>query len=165
MDVFSAGDTAWVLICTILVLLMSIPAVAFFYGGLCKRKNVLNTIFLTLFSIIEFNRFIVPHTLLTFIAFSIISVIWVIFGYQFAFGTDISGLIGSPSNFFLQGIGLDELSGTIPTLLFVMFQCAFAGLTCAIMSGALVGRMKTKAWIAFTILWVCIVYVPIAHWV
>ena len=147
MDVFSAGDTAWVLICTILVLLMSIPAVAFFYGGLCKRKNVLNTIFLT------------------FIAFSIISVIWVIFGYQFAFGTDISGLIGSPSNFFLQGIGLDELSGTIPTLLFVMFQCAFAGLTCAIMSGALVGRMKTKAWIAFTILWVCIVYVPIAHWV
>ena len=147
MDVFSAGDTAWVLICTILVLLMSIPAVAFFYGGLCKRKNVLNTIFLT------------------FIAFSIISVIWVIFGYQFAFGTDISGLIGSPSNFFLQGIGLDELSGTIPTLLFVMFQCAFAGLTCAIISGALVGRMKTKAWIAFTILWVCIVYVPIAHWV
>lgn len=147
MDIFSAGDTAWVLICTILVLLMSIPAVAFFYGGLCKRKNVLNTIFLT------------------FIAFSIISVIWVIFGYQFAFGTDISGLIGSPSNFFLQGIGLDELSGTIPTLLFVMFQCAFAGLTCAIISGALVGRMKTKAWIAFTILWVCIVYVPIAHWV
>ncbi|MGN0175676.1 MAG: ammonium transporter [Methanobrevibacter sp.] len=147
MDVFSAGDTAWVLICTILVLLMSITAVAFFYGGLCKRKNVLNTIFLT------------------FIAFSIISVIWVIFGYQFAFGTDINGLIGSPSNFFLQGIGLDELSGTIPTLLFVMFQCAFAGLTCAIMSGALVGRMKTKAWIAFTILWVCIVYVPIAHWV
>lgn len=147
MDVFSAGDTAWVLICTILVLLMSIPAIAFFYGGLCKRKNVLNTIFLT------------------FIAFSIISVIWVIFGYQFAFGTDISGLIGSPSNFFLQGIGLDELSGTIPTLLFVMFQCAFAGLTCAIISGALVGRMKTKAWIAFTILWVCIVYVPIAHWV
>lgn len=147
MDVFSAGDTAWVLICTILVLLMSIPAVAFFYGGLCKRKNVLNTIFLT------------------FIAFSIISVIWVIFGYQFAFGTDINGLIGSPSNFFLQGIGLDELSGTIPTLLFVMFQCAFAGLTCAIISGALVGRMKTKAWIAFTILWVCIVYVPIAHWV
>lgn len=147
MDVFSAGDTAWVLICTILVLLMSIPAVAFFYGGLCKRKNVLNTIFLT------------------FIAFSIISVIWVIFGYQFAFGTDISGLIGSPSNFFLQGIGLDELNGTIPTLLFVMFQCAFAGLTCAIISGALVGRMKTKAWIAFTILWVCIVYVPIAHWV
>ena len=147
MDVFSAGDTAWILVCTLLVLLMSIPAVAFFYGGLSKRKNVLNTIFLT------------------FIAFSIISVIWVIFGYQFAFGSDISGLIGSPTNFFLKGIGLDDLNGTIPTLLFVMFQCAFAGLTCAILSGALVGRMKTKAWIIFVPLWTCLVYVPIAHWV
>ena len=148
MDVmFSAGDTAWVLICSLLVLLMSIPAVAFFYGGLSKRKNVLNTIFLT------------------FIAFSIVSVIWVIFGYQFAFGNDISGLIGSPTNFFLQGIALDDLTGTIPTLLFVMFQCAFAGLTVALISGALVGRMKTKAWIIFTILWACIVYIPVAHWV
>ena len=148
MDVmFSAGDTAWVLICSLLVLLMSIPAVAFFYGGLSKRKNVLNTIFLT------------------FIAFSIVSVIWVIVGYQFAFGSDVSGIIGSPTNFFLQGIALDDLTGTIPTLLFVMFQCAFAGLTVALISGALVGRMKTKAWIIFTILWACLVYVPVAHWV
>ena len=148
MDImFSAGDTAWILICSLLVLLMSIPAVAFFYGGLSKRKNVLNTIFLT------------------FIAFSIVSVLWVIFGYQFAFGNDISGLIGSPTNFFLQGIALDDLTGTIPTLLFVMFQCAFAGLTVALISGALVGRMKTKAWVIFTILWVCLVYVPVAHWV
>ena len=147
MVVFSAGDTAWVLICTLLVLLMSIPAVAFFYGGLSKRKNVLNTIFLT------------------FIAFSIVSVIWVIFGYQFAFGSDIMGIIGSPTNFFLQGIGLDDLNGTIPTLLFVMFQCAFAGLTVALISGALVGRMKIKAWIVFVIVWVCLVYIPVAHWV
>ena len=145
--IFSAGDTAWVLVCTLLVLLMSIPAVAFFYGGLSKRKNVLNTIFLT------------------FIAFSIISIIWVIFGYQFAFGTDMYGLIGQPTNFFLQGIGLDDLNGTIPTLLFVMFQCAFAGLTCAILSGALVGRMKIKAWIIFAAVWTCLVYVPVAHWV
>ena len=147
MVMFSAGDTAWILICSLLVLVMSIPAVAFFYGGLSKRKNVLNTIFLT------------------FIAFSIVSVIWVIFGYQFAFGNDINGMIGAPANFFLQGIGLDDLTGTIPTLLFVMFQCAFAGLTCAIMSGALVGRMKTKAWVIFVPLWACLVYVPIAHWV
>ncbi|WP_410320286.1 ammonium transporter, partial [Methanobrevibacter sp.] len=138
---------AWVLICTLLVLLMSIPAVAFFYGGLSKRKNVLNTIFLT------------------FIAFSIVSVIWVIFGYQFAFGSDIMGIIGSPTNFFLQGIALDDLNGTIPTLLFVMFQCAFAGLTVALISGALVGRMKIKAWIVFVIVWVCLVYIPVAHWV
>ena len=147
MVVFSGGDTAWVLICSLLVLLMSIPAVAFFYGGLSKRKNVLNTIFLT------------------FIAFSIVSVIWVIFGYQFAFGTDVSGLIGSPTNFFLQGIALDDLTGSIPTLLFVMFQCTFAGLTVALISGALVGRMKTKAWIIFSILWICLVYIPVAHWV
>ena len=147
MVMFSSGDTAWILICTLLVMLMSIPAVAFFYGGLSKRKNVLDTIFLT------------------FIAFSIISVIWVIFGYQFAFGSDVNGLIGSPTNFFLKGIGLDDLNGTIPTLLFVMFQCAFAGLTCAIMSGGLVGRLKTKAWIIFVPLWAILVYVPIAHWV
>ena len=147
MVVFSAGDTAWILVCSLLVLLMSIPAVAFFYGGLSKRKNVLNTIFLT------------------FIAFSIVSVIWVIFGYQFAFGSDMWGIIGSPTNFFLQGIALDDLSGTIPTLLFVMFQCAFAGLTVALISGALVGRMKTKAWVLFTIFWICLVYIPVAHWV
>ena len=148
MDViFSAGDTAWVLICSLLVLLMSIPAVAFFYGGLSKRKNVLNTIFLT------------------FIAFSIVSVIWVVFGYQFAFGSDMWGLIGSPTNFFLQGIALDDLTGSIPTLLFVMFQCAFAGLTVALISGALVGRMKTRAWVPFSILWICLVYLPVAHWV
>ena len=148
MDVFSAGDTAWILICTLLVLLMSIPAVAFFYGGLSKRKNVLNTMFLT------------------FIAFSILSIIWVIFGYQFAFGEpSLYGFIGSPSNFFLQGIGLEDLTGSIPTLLFVMFQCAFAGLTAALISGALVGRMKTRAWILFIIIWACLVYIPIAHWV
>ena len=147
MVVFSAGDTAWILVCSLLVLLMSIPAVAFFYGGLSKRKNVLNTIFLT------------------FIAFSIVSVLGVIFGYQFAFGSDMWGLIGSPTNFFLQGIALDDLTGTIPTLLFVMFQCAFAGLTVALISGALVGRMKTRAWVIFSLLWICLVYIPVAHWV
>ena len=148
MDVFSAGDTAWILICTLLVLLMSIPAVAFFYGGLSKKKNVLNTMFLT------------------FIAFSMLSIIWVIFGYQFAFGdSSIYGFIALPSNFFLQGIGLNDLTGTIPTLLFVMYQCAFAGLTAALISGALVGRMKTKAWVLFIPIWACLVYIPIAHWV
>ena len=147
MVMFNPGDTAWVLVCTILVLLMSIPAVAFFYGGLSKRKNVLNTIFLT------------------FISFSIISVLWVIFGYQFTFGSDVCGVIGSPDNFFLHGIGLNDVTETIPTLLYVMFQCAFAGLSCAIMSGALVGRMKTKAWVIFVPIWACLVYIPIAHWV
>ena len=148
MDVFSAGDTAWILIATLLVLLMSIPAVAFFYGGLSKRKNVLNTMFLT------------------FIAFSIVSIIWVVFGYSSSFSeTSLYGFLGIPSTYFLQGIALDDLTGTIPTLLFVMFQGAFAGLTAALISGALVGRMKTKAWVIFIIVWACLVYVPIAHWV
>ena len=148
MDVFSAGDTAWVLISTLLVLLMSIPAVAFFYGGLSKKKNVLNTMFLS------------------FIAFSILSIIWVIFGYQFAFGEpSLYGFIGSPTNFLLKGIGLNDLTGSIPTLVFIMFQCAFAGLTAALISGALVGRMKIKAWVIFVPIWACLVYIPIAHWV
>lgn len=148
MDVFSAGDTAWVLICSILVLLMTIPAVAFFYGGLSKRKNVLNTMFLS------------------FIAFSIVSVIWVIFGYSVAFGEpSFWGFIGQPAHFFLQGIGIDDLNGTIPTLLFVIFQIAFAGLTAALVSGGIVGRMKTKAWVIFITIWACIIYLPIAHWV
>ena len=147
MDIFSTGDTAWVLICTILVLLMSIPAIAFFYGGLSKRKNVLNTMFLS------------------FIAFAIVSVIWVIYGYSFAFGSDISGFIGAPANLLLQGIGIDSLSGSIPEILFIVFQLAFAGLTAALVSGGIVGRMKTKAWILFIVLWVTFAYIPMAHWV
>lgn len=147
MDIFSTGDTAWVLICTILVLLMSIPAIAFFYGGLSKRKNVLNTMFLS------------------FIAFAIVSVIWVIYGYSFAFRSDISGFIGAPANLLLQGIGIDSLSGSIPEILFIVFQLAFAGLTAALVSGGIVGRMKTKAWILFIVLWVTFAYIPLAHWV
>ena len=147
MDIFSTGDTAWVLICTILVLLMSIPAIAFFYCGLSKRKNVLNTMFLS------------------FIAFAIVSVIWVIYGYSFAFGSDISGFIGAPANLLLQGIGIDSLSGSIPEILFIVFQLAFAGLTAALVSGGIVGRMKTKAWVLFIVLWITFAYIPIAHWV
>ena len=102
MDILSTGDTAWVLISTILVLMMSIPGVAFFYSGLTKRKNVLNTMFLT------------------FIAFSIASVIWVVYGYPFAFGdVSIYGLISQPGHFFLSGIGINDLTGSIPTVLFI----------------------------------------------
>ena len=148
MDVLSAGDTACVLICTVLVIMMSIPAVAFFYGGLSKRKNVLNTMFLC------------------FIAFAIISIIWVIFGYSASFGSpSYFGFIGQPTYLFLKGIGINDLTGSIPTLLFIVFQLAFAGLTAALVSGAIVGRMKTKAWVIFIIIWACIVYIPIAHWV
>ncbi len=142
------GDTAWMLVCVIMVLLMTVPGLAFFYGGLSKRKNVLNTMFLSL------------------IAFAIASIIWVAYGYQIAFApSSINGLIGAPVNFFLEGIGVNTLTGTIPTLVFVGFQLTFAGLTAAIVSGSIVGRMKTSTWILFTILWVSLVYVPVCHWI
>ncbi|MDR2623953.1 MAG: ammonium transporter [Methanobrevibacter sp.] len=146
-DVLNSGDTSWVLISTIMVLLMSIPGIIFFYGGLAKKKNVLNTMFLTL------------------IAFSIVSIIWIVYGYQFAFGPDINGLIGSPLNILLNGIGIDDLHGTIPTIVFIAFQLTFAGITASLVSGAVVGRIKFSAWIIFISLWVTVVYVPITHWV
>lgn len=147
VDILNTGDTAWILISTVLVLLMSIPGIAFFYGGLAKKKNVLNTMFLTL------------------IAFAIVSIIWVIYGYQFAFGADINGLIGYPANLLMSGIGINDVSGSIPSILFVAFQLTFAGLTAALISGAVIGRMKFSAWIAFIVIWISAVYIPIAHWV
>ena len=147
MVVLSTGDTAWVLGATVLVLLMSILGIAFYYSGLTKSKNVLNTIYLS------------------FIAFAIGSLIWVAYGYSFAFGPSISGIIGSPAHFLLTGIGINSLSGTIPEYLFSIFQLTFFGLTGALISGAVVGRMKTSAWVVFIILWATLVYIPIAHWV
>ena len=147
VDILNTGDTAWILISTVLVLLMSIPGIAFFYGGLAKKKNVLNTMFLSL------------------IAFAIVSIIWVIYGYQFAFGADINGLIGYPANLLMSGIGINDVSGSIPSILFVAFQLTFAGLTAALISGAVIGRMKFSAWIAFIVVWISAVYIPIAHWV
>ena len=133
---------------TILVLLMSVPGIAFFYGGLTKKKNVLNSMFLAL------------------IAFAIASVIWVVYGYSFAFGdTSLHGLIAAPANFLMMGIGIDDVTGTIPTILFAAFQLTFAGLTAALISGSIVERMKASSWMIFIVAWVTLVYIPIAHWV
>ncbi|KZX16080.1 ammonia channel precursor [Methanobrevibacter cuticularis] len=145
--ILSAGDTAWVLISTILVLLMSIPGIAFFYGGLVKKKNVLNTMFLTL------------------IAFAVVTIIWTIFGYQLAFGESIIGFIGYPTNLLMHGIGVNSITGTIPTIVFIAFQLTFAGLTAALISGAIIGRMKFSAWILFIVAWLIAVYIPLVHWV
>ncbi len=146
--VLSTGNTAWMLVATIMVLLMSVPGIAFFYGGLSKRKNVLNTMFLSL------------------IAFAIASLIWLMYGYQLSFATtSIFGFIGVPQNLFLEGIGVDSLTGSIPTFVFIAFELTFAALTAAIVSGSIVGRMKTKAWVIFTIIWVTIVYIPVCHWI
>lgn len=145
----NTGDTAWILISTALVMIMTLPGLALFYGGMSKKKNVLNTMFLSL------------------IAFAIACVIWVCYGYQFAFGSTIGGFIGMPANFLLQGISIDMLhpDTTIPELLYVIFQATFAAITVALITGAIVGRMKAKTWILFTIIWLTLVYIPVAHWV
>jgi Amt family ammonium transporter len=141
------GDTAWMLIATALVMLMSLPGLAIFYGGLAKAKDTLNTI------------------AMVFTAYAIASVVWVIYGYTLAFGTDIGGIIGSPEKLFLSGVDVKSLQGTIPELLFVAFQGTFAAITLALISGSYIERLKFSAWLLFSILWVSFVYVPIAHWV
>ena len=149
-SVLNSGDTAWMLISTALVMLMTIPGVALFYGGLTKKLNVLNTMFMAL------------------IAFSITSIIWILYGYPLAFGADIMGMIGSPANILLGQAGVDQLSTlapTIPETVYIAFQMTFAAITIALISGAIVDRMKFSSWIAFAVLWVTLVYVPIAHWV
>jgi Amt family ammonium transporter len=141
------GDTAWMLTATALVMLMSLPGLAIFYGGLAKAKDTLNTI------------------AMVFTAYAIASVVWVVYGYSLAFGTDIGGMIGSPAKLFLSGVDVKSLQGTIPELLFVAFQGTFAAITVALISGSYIERMKFSAWLLFSILWVSLVYVPVAHWV
>lgn len=148
-SLLNTGDTAWILMSTALIMIMTLPGLALFYGGMSKNKNVLNTMFLSL------------------TGFAIASVIWIAYGYQFTFGSTIGGFIGAPTNFLLTGISLDMLhvDTTIPELLYVVFQATFAAITVALISGAVVGRMKAKAWMVFVALWLTLVYVPIAHWV
>ena len=141
------GDTAWMLTATALVMLMSLPGLAIFYGGLAKAKDTLNTI------------------AMVFTAYAIASVVWVIYGYTLAFGTDIGGVIGSPEKLFLSGVDIKSLQGTIPEFLFVAFQGTFAAITLALIGGSYAERMKFSAWLLFSILWVSLVYVPVAHWV
>jgi Amt family ammonium transporter len=135
------------LIATALVMLMSLPGLAIFYGGLAKAKDTLNTI------------------AMVFTAYAIASVVWIVYGYSLAFGTDIGGIIGSPEKLFLSGVDAQSLEGTIPEFLFVAFQGTFAAITLALISGSYIERMKFSAWLLFSILWVSLVYVPVAHWV
>jgi len=144
------GDTAWMLVATALVMLMSIPGLALFYGGLSKTKDTLNTM------------------AMTFVTFCIVSLLWVIYGYTFSFGDDIRGIIGSASKLFLRGVGpnsISDLAKTIPEYVFIAYQLTFAAITVALASGAYIERMKFSAWIIFSVLWVTVVYLPIAHWV
>jgi Amt family ammonium transporter len=144
------GDTAWMIVATALVMLMTIPGLALFYGGLSKRKDALNTI------------------AMSFVTFCIVSVLWVIYGYTFAFGTDISGIIGSPTKLLLAGVGVNSISDaakTIPEYIFIVYQLTFAAITVALASGAYIERMKFSAWLIFSILWMTFAYLPVAHWV
>jgi len=141
------GDTAWMIVATALVMLMTLPGLALFYGGLAKRKDSLNTM------------------AMCFVTYCIVSVLWVIYGYTFAFGPDIGGIIGNPKNLFLSGIGVNSLTGTIPEYIFIVFQMTFAAITVALASGAFIERMKFSAWVLFTVLWFSLAYLPIAHWV
>jgi Amt family ammonium transporter len=140
----SAGDTAWMLTSTALVLLMT-AGLAFFYGGLVPSKNVLNTM------------------MMSFIAFGFTGVLWAVVGYSLAFGEG-GAFVGDFSMAFLNGVGL-EPNGSIPHILFMAFQATFAIITGALISGAVVGRMKFGAYIAYISLWGLVVYAPVAHWV
>jgi Amt family ammonium transporter len=143
----NSGDTAWMMVSTALVLLMSLPGLALFYGGLSRTKDTLNTM------------------AMTFVTFCIVSVLWVVYGYTLAFGSDLGGIIGSLEKLFLNGVTVSSLSGTYPEFIFIVFQLTFAAITVALVSGAWIERIKFSAWILFTIFWMTIVYAPVAHWV
>jgi len=145
--VLNSGDTAWIIVSTALVMLMTPAGLALFYGGMSRHKNLLNTI------------------AMTFVAYCFVSVIWVMWGYSLAFGDSTSILIGSLKHIFLSGIDVNSISGTIPTLLFVIFQMTFACITVALILGSVVDRMKFSSWIVFTILWITFIYCPICNWV
>ena len=149
------GNTAWMTMATILVLLMSIPGIALFYGGLVRQKNMLSVIMQTMLIV------------------GAVSLLWVAFGYSWAFddsyaaeGSPLAALIGGWGKSFLHGVRLDTIMPTgIPELTFAMFQCMFALITPALILGAFAERVKFKGYMVFTLLWVTIAYFPMAHWV
>ncbi|RJP47251.1 MAG: ammonium transporter [Desulfobacteraceae bacterium] len=146
-DELDSGDTAWIIVATALVMMMTPAGLALFYSGMSRYKNLLNTL------------------AMTFVSYCLASVIWVAWGYSLAFGPDLGGFIGGLDHLFLSGIDVNHLSGTIPTYVFVMFQLTFAGITVALVLGAIVDRMKFSSWIVFSALWLTFIYCPIAHWV
>lgn len=147
--VADTGDTAWMLTSTLLVLLMTIPGLALFYGGMVRGKNVLAT------------------TMQSFAIACLASVLWMVAGYSLAFSDSGSAnaFIGGLSKAFFAGVTPASLTGTIPEYVFITFQMTFAIITPALIAGAFAERMKFSALLVFTILWLFIVYVPVAHWV
>ncbi|MDR1743630.1 MAG: ammonium transporter [Dysgonamonadaceae bacterium] len=148
-----SGNTAWLLAATMLVMLMTIPGLAFFYGGMVRRKNVLSVM--------------MQCVVLT----AVITIEWLVYGYTAVFGTSFQGtwigeIIGGMDKFFLYGISKDQLTaGNVPEVLFALFQCKFAVITPALIVGAFAERMKFSGFLLFSILWSFFVYNPMAHWV
>lgn len=143
---FSAADTSFMMIATAMVMLMTPAGLALFYGGLTQRKSVINTVGMS------------------YVAFCTAILAWMFFGYSFAFGEG-NAIFGGFEHVALLSIGVDSLSGTIPTTLFVLFQGTFAAIAVAIVSGSIVERVRFSSWLVFSILWVLFCYAPIAHWV
>jgi Amt family ammonium transporter len=145
----NAGDTAWLLVSSALVMLMT-PGVALFYGGMVRRKNVLSTI------------------MMSFVCLGLVGLLWVLYGYSLSFGSDSGGFIGSLNFAGLMGVGQEPSSvyaSTVPHLAFMIFQAMFAIITVALITGAIVERVKFGALLLFSALWVTVVYAPICHWV
>lgn len=152
--ILDSGHTAWMIVATLLVFMMTIPGIALFYGGLVRQKNMLSLVMQSL------------------AIAGVVSILWVAFGYSLAFGTGYEGSgffkygIGGFDKVMLNGIGLDTLTATgIPEILFVMFQCMFALITPALILGAFAERVRFAGFLCFTVLWSILVYMPMAHWV
>jgi len=149
MNGINTGDTAWLLMSTAMVMLMT-PGLALFYGGMVRRKNVLGTI------------------MQSFIALGVVTIQWVLFGYSLAFGPDIGGVIGSLAWAGLNGVGPEpnpDYAATVPHQAFMIFQMMFAVITPALITGAFAERFKFKTYVVFLLLWSTLVYAPLAHWV
>jgi Amt family ammonium transporter len=143
-----SGDTTWILVSSALVLVMT-PALAFFYGGMVRKKNILSTLNLS------------------FIMMCLISIQWLVYGYSLAFGSDLGGgLLGSLEHVGFQGVGAEPLEGmTIPHMLFAAFQMMFAIITPALITGAFVERVRFQTFLVFSLLWATLIYDPVCHWV
>ena len=149
MGLINSGDTAWVLVASALVLLMT-PALGFFYGGMVRKKNILSTLNLS------------------FIIIALLSLQWILYGYSIAFGSDHGGVIGGLDFLGFSKVGSNpnpHYAGTIPHLAFALFQMMFAIITPALITGAFVERVRFKTFLVFTVLWATLVYDPVAHWV
>lgn len=145
-DTLDKGDTAWMLVATVLVLFMTIPGIALFYAGMARKKNILGTI------------------AQDFAICGVVTILWFVIGYSLAF-SEGNSFIGGLSFLGMQGIGVNTLQGSIPQLLFAVFQMTFAVLTASLITGSWAGRVKFSAMLAFMVVWSLAVYAPICHWV